>query len=96
MGLHKGQTNNPKGRPKGSKNRVSKDLKELIDAFLNEKFELVKDQLNELPPKDQRKFFTNLLPYVVPKLQDTKQEVEINNPWLKAAKASIEQTKRGK
>ena len=96
MGLHKGQTNNPKGRPKGSKNRVSKDLKELIDAFLNEKFELVKDQFNKLPPKDQLKFFTDLLPYVVPKLQDTKQEVEINNPLLKAAKASIEQTKRGK
>ena len=75
----RGQSGNPKGRPKGAKNKISKDLRELIDVFLNENFEYVKNQFRELSPRDQIKFFTDLLPYAIPKLQHTKQENELSN-----------------
>lgn len=34
MGLKKGQINNPKGRPKGSKNVATKELREMILSAL--------------------------------------------------------------
>jgi hypothetical protein len=35
MGLSKGQTNNPNGRPTGSKNKNTKAIRELIDDSIN-------------------------------------------------------------
>lgn len=72
MGLKKGQTNNPGGRPTGSTNKISKDLRQSITDFLNENFDKIKADMIKLEPKDRCKFYIDLLKYAVPTLQSTQ------------------------
>ena len=39
MGLKKGQTNNPAGRPKGAINKANRELRDMIKDFLVENLE---------------------------------------------------------
>ena len=39
MGLKKGQTNNPAGRPKGTINKANRELRDMIKDFLAENLE---------------------------------------------------------
>ncbi len=77
MGLKKGQTNNPAGRPKGAKNKVGEELRETIAAFLAANFETVQKDFKsrKLSRRDRLKFYADVLPYVVPKLQSTTMEL---------------------
>ena len=76
MGLKKGMTNNATGRPKGTKNRISNDLRQSISDFLNLNFSTIKSDFEELTPKDRVKFYTDLLQFAVPKLQNTSLDID--------------------
>jgi hypothetical protein len=71
MGLHKGMTNNPNGRPKGSQNLINKEIREKILELLESNFEKIQADLDKLEPKDRIKVITDLMPYILPKLQNT-------------------------
>jgi hypothetical protein len=90
----KGQSGNPKGRPKGAKNILSKDLRETITDFLNENIETVTSKFSEMNTRDQSKLIIDLLQYAIPKLQNAKHEMEhfIRNPMIEAALRSIKGT----
>lgn len=77
MGLKKGQTNNPAGRPKGAVNKTSAAIRERITAFLDANFDQVQKDFEspELSVRDKLKFYTELLPYAVPKLQSTTLDI---------------------
>lgn len=79
MGLKKGMTNNPKGRPAGAKNKASGKLREDIALFLETKFEQVKADYRRLPPRERLKVYTELLPYAVPKLQSTDISIDFES-----------------
>lgn len=72
MGLKKGQTNNPNGRPKGSKNRTTQDLRERISDFIGDEWERVMRDFKRLPLPERMRFFERLLGYVLPKLQNVE------------------------
>lgn len=73
MGLKKGQTNNPNGRPAGSTNKISNDLRQLITEFLNNNFEeVVKIWEKSDNNKDKLNFYRDLLRFAVPTLQATE------------------------
>jgi hypothetical protein len=76
MGLPKGKTNNPGGRPKGSPNRATEKMRCLITDFLDENFEQVSRDMMELEPKDRVKFYIDLLSFGLPRLQN--QQVDLN------------------
>jgi uncharacterized protein (DUF927 family) len=69
MGLQKGQTNNPAGRPAGSLNKLSKDLRKNITDFLEENFEVVQLEWQKLEGKDKLQFYKDLIQYAIPKMQ---------------------------
>jgi hypothetical protein len=69
MGLRKGMTNNPKGKPAGALNKMSKDMRMQITDFLEENFPKVVKEFNSLKGRDKLKFYTDLLQYAIPKLQ---------------------------
>jgi len=74
MGLPKGKTNNPAGRPKGSLNRTTTEIKEMINQFISGNLEDLQNNYDLLDPKDKLQFFRDLLKFVIP----AKESNEIN------------------
>jgi hypothetical protein len=70
----KGKTNNPNGRPVGVPNKVTKELRQIIDK--------VKQDFEQLEPKDRIRLFVDLLQYAIPKYQSIQATVENMNPLL--------------
>jgi hypothetical protein len=71
MPFEPGVSGNPAGKPKGAKTKVNLELREKITAFLDGEFETVQEDFKKLEPKDKLKFYTDLLQYGLPKLQNT-------------------------
>lgn len=89
MGLNKGQTNNPNGRPKGSKNKVNEAIRDKIQGLFEGNFEKIQTDLEKLDPKDRLKFLTDLMPYLVPKLQSITNTNEID--WENIPEEKLDQ-----
>ncbi len=75
MGLHKGKTNNPKGRPKGSQNKVTKETKELIKDLLDNNWVSFEKKLMNLDDKQFISTYIKLIEYVVPKQRAVEEKV---------------------
>jgi hypothetical protein len=80
MGLRKGMTNNPAGKPAGRLNRMSKELRLQISDFLEENFPKVIAEFNKLEGKDKVRLYCDLLPYAVPRLQTTELKTPESDP----------------
>ena len=74
MTFIKGESGNPMGRPKGSLNRNTAHLRELISGFLNSNFETITVDFEALQPRDRIKYYCELLQFGLPKLQTTVME----------------------
>ena len=67
----KGSSGNPKGKPKGAKNKVTLVVKEILTAAIENEFENIGPTLAKIRTEssvDYLKCLTNLMEYVVPKL----------------------------
>jgi len=70
----KGESGNPNGRPKGTQNRTTKEMKELIKAYVEKELEQADSLLNELTAKERLDILCKMLPYIMPKQQEVKKE----------------------
>lgn len=77
MPFTSGVSGNPGGRPRGSANRINQQLRETITDFLEENFQKVINDFEELNPKERVKLYCDLLQYGLPKLQAVQIESEI-------------------
>lgn len=59
------------GRPKGAKNKASGQMRDLIQQLFDDNFDKIQEDLESLEAKDRLKFMTDLMPYLLPKLQST-------------------------
>ena len=71
----KGKTNNPNGRPKGSPNKLTSDLKNRIAQIVENGFENVESDLEALEAKDRVNAYLKFLEYLLPKQRETKIDV---------------------
>jgi len=71
MAFTRGKSGNPQGRPSGTINRASQDLREHISNLLEDRYEQLLADLDMLEPKDRVKVYVDLLQYSIPKLQST-------------------------
>ncbi len=76
MPFEKGISGNIAGRPKGSKNKAGEGLREVISDFLEQRFEDVVRDFEQLEPRDRIKVYTDLLQYGLPKLQAVSNSIE--------------------
>lgn len=77
-GPGKGVSNNPKGRPKGTPNKATQTTREMIQLIVDENLPKIMDDIRKLAPPQRVKALTDLLQYVVPKMQASTSDVNIN------------------
>ena len=66
------------GRPKGSVNKSSNEIRETFQLLLSNNLEKIQDDLNELEAKDRIKLLLDLASFIIPKMKsvDLKSDVE--------------------
>jgi len=74
----KGTTNNPAGRPVGSPNKVTKQVRESLQEALSGEIEKIGKLLESLEPKDRLEIIVKLLQYILPKLESETVNFERN------------------
>lgn len=81
MGWTKGQSGNTAGRPKGTKNKASKQIKGFIEKILTDKQILreVRAEFRDMEGKDKLTAFVNLCRYVIPTQSAASMDMELNN-----------------
>jgi hypothetical protein len=77
MGLKKGQTGNPNGRPKGTPNKVTTDLKKWVGNLIDKNLSRMEKDLKKLEPKDRLMILEKLMQYSIPKQQSISVEAQI-------------------
>lgn len=75
MRYKKGESGNPKGRPKGAKNKTNEEIKTWLLDFLNDRKPNLAEDWDKLEPGDRYRYFSLLLNYVLPKQQAIKADV---------------------
>jgi hypothetical protein len=66
------------GRPKGAVNKSTLIMKDRIQSLFDDNFEKIQVDLESLEAKDRLKFMTDLMPYLIPKLQSTTHSQKID------------------
>ena len=75
----KGKSGNPKGRPKGAKDRIKGDILAQVKEFIEDNLESIQEDYDALDPKERMQFLLKLLEFAIPKAQgEEKQATEIN------------------
>jgi hypothetical protein len=63
------------GREPGTPNKLTKELRDALKSVLQNEIELLPEHLEQLEPKDRLELLSKFLPFVLPKLETFKGEV---------------------
>jgi hypothetical protein len=72
MPFEKGNSGNPAGRPQGTRNKTTEELRNTIQAFIENNIESMQANFDQLEPKEKLMFIEKMLGYSIPKLQSLK------------------------
>ena len=64
------------GRTAGTPNKVTSDLKNRIATLMDEQFDTITTDLEQLEPKDRVTAYLKLLEYILPKQREQKIDVK--------------------
>lgn len=79
MGLKPGQTNNPDGRPKGTPNRTTSQIKTMVQGFISDNLDDLQKEYNQLEPREKLQFIERLLKFVLPQQRDVNQTINVKD-----------------
>lgn len=77
MGLPKGRTNNPKGRPK-KPNKITTQTRVWLQNLIDANREQLELDLKSLEPKDRWNIIERLMQYTTPKMQSIDASVQFD------------------
>ena len=84
--MEKGKTNNPNGRPKGTPNKITQDMRQWLSTVIDKNRRQIERDLKALEPKERLQMLEKLMQYVIPKQQAVSADVndgrERNRPLV--------------
>lgn len=57
------------GREKGTPNKLTKEIRKILNNIVHKELEKVEENLNTLEPKQRLEILIKLMPYVLPKVE---------------------------
>lgn len=72
----KGHTNNPNGRPKGTPNKITQDIRSWLTTVIDKNRKQMLKDLKTLEPKDRLQILEKLMQYVIPKQQAVSADID--------------------
>lgn len=79
MAQPKGKTGNPNGRPKGSPNRTTTEVRQWLSQLIEKNRRQIERDLKAIEPKDRLLILEKFMSYTVPKMQSIQAQVDFNN-----------------
>lgn len=73
----KGHTNNPNGRPKGTKNKITTEVREWLKNLLDNNREQIEKDFKAVDAKTRLFLFEKFLQYTTPKMQSIDAKIDI-------------------
>ena len=77
--MPKGKTNNPNGRPAGSPNKITAEVRQSLQSALSGEIEKIGKLLESLEPKERLEIIVKLLQYILPRLES--ETVNLDRNW---------------
>jgi hypothetical protein len=77
MPFEKGKSGNPGGRPKGAKDKATRELRDWVQRFLERKTYDLEKSWKELKPEQKFALFEKLLAYTLPKPQTIDLNIDL-------------------
>ena len=74
----KGESGNPKGRPRGNTGEKTKYIRDWITSLVGSNAQSLSENFKHLPSKEKWRVITQLMPYVIPKQTETKVKADVN------------------
>ena len=68
MAFKKGKSGNPSGRPPGSKDKKSEKIRKWLLDIVENRRDMIADDLDAVDPATRLNFIAKILPYVAPRL----------------------------
>lgn len=75
----KGKTNNPNGRPKGSANRVTTEMRQWIRNLIESRKDLLKADFEMLDAAERWRLTEKLIQYIMPKMQHLNANISVED-----------------
>ena len=72
------------GREKGTPNKLTKEIRKILNDIVHKELEKVEENLNTLEPKQRLEVLIKLMPYVLPKVESTSESDSESKPiqWV--------------
>jgi hypothetical protein len=77
-GPGKGVSNNPAGRPKGVRNKVTTEVKEMIEKAIHSNTNAVMKDFKHLKGEKRVKYYIELVKIILPRPRDPEEEEEMD------------------
>ena len=78
MAQPKGKTGNPNGRPKGTPNKVTTEMRLWLSQLIDNNRKQIEKDLKLLEPKERLQVLEKFMGYTLPKLQSVEAKVELD------------------
>ena len=78
------KTNNPNGRPKGTPNKVTAELRTILKDFIYSELERLPEYFETIETAQRLELLIKLIPYALPKVEavkDNRGEPSENDLW---------------